>query len=120
MSKTNKIINLYKELNEDEKIRLFLSLQDLHMRDHYDPSYKQYRIQAKNVYGKLLVDTVVSRGLTTHFYNKREATRTAMRLLGDHWKIYLYEPGRESYMSAKEIVTYRNQTFTELDIFEKL
>ncbi len=118
--KVEKILSLYDDLSEDEKIRLFLSLSQKDMREHYDPSYRRYRIKAVNFYGKLLVDTVLSKGLGGGgFYNLREARAVGLGLLNYQWNRYKYEPTQESYMNEKEIIKYRNDSYVELDIFEE-
>lgn len=116
MSKNlEKMLRLYDELNEDEKIRLFLSLDQKDMREHYDPSYRRYRIKAVNFYGKLLADATIPYKI----YNLREARKISLNLLNDSWKIYKYEPIRESYMSKEEIVRYRDRSYVKLDIIQE-
>jgi len=70
MKKVDKILNLYKNLSENEKISLFLTLSKLDMKRYYDPSYKKYRAIVKNIYGTHLMDKT----LPGEYFNERENT----------------------------------------------
>ena len=120
--KVNKILELYKDLSEDEKISLFLSLDKLDMREHYDPSYKNYKIEAKNFYGKLLISKTIS----GYYYNIREVKKKHTSFMIPCFSedevsekvLKSYHKENEIYMSEDEIINYRNETCFELNVFE--
>ena len=110
MNPIDNILEQYKSLSEHEKISLFLSLQQLDMREHYDPSYKRYRLRVTNKYGKYLIDKTIS-----NLYNLREAKREAYNHMNN---LTQYMSERETYMTKDEIYVYRNMAYDEIIITE--
>ena len=67
--KVNNIIKVYQKLSAADKTLLFLKLQQLDMREHYDPTIKKYKVQMTNIFGQYLVDR------TFTAYNRRNLNR---------------------------------------------
>ena len=112
MDNKTEILALYDTLSKEDKIRLYISLSNKDMREHFDPSYKRYRIVVKNVYGKLLVD----RWLEGSYFNEREARRFANRFVEAQFRFY--EPLYEKAMDKEELIRYRNLSYTEIILTE--
>jgi hypothetical protein len=116
----NNILEIYDKLSEDDKIRLFLSLDARDMRNHYDPSYKQYRIKAKNVYGLYIVDVRLTKGFGNNqgFYNEREAHKRAIQSLYERGMVkYIKE--REKGMTEHQLIEYRNTAYVEYTLTQE-
>lgn len=113
--KVDDIVDLYKELSDDDKICLFIKLSKIDMCDFYDISYKKYRLQVKNYKGKFILD----KPLTKSFYNKREVSRHVHNFLHDEMNLQKYDVEIEKiYDNYKDKISYRNKCYMEYAITE--
>ena len=111
MNRVEEILDIYKDLSEEEKIKLFISLDSMDMNEFHNPKYKLYDVKVKNGFGKLLVDR------SFRSYSRWHVNRDVIDFL-QRQKIWKHEEFRESYMDPNEIIEAKNKYYTEVIIEE--